>query len=77
MHFLHTNTQANVLGEVLPNPPTDGISQLKFSQFTNTLVASSWDKVDPIAASYPTGQLFVVPVLAVLEGRNPNLAHQL
>eukprot|EP00983_Pelagomonas_calceolata_P092746 1157703-Pelagomonas_calceolata.AAC.7 len=36
---------ANVLGDALPAPPTDGITQLKFSQFTNTLLASSWDKV--------------------------------
>mmetsp|Transcript_5419 Transcript_5419/g.14633 ORF Transcript_5419/g.14633 Transcript_5419/m.14633 type:complete len:338 (+) Transcript_5419:171-1184(+) len=35
---------ANVLGDALPAPPTDGITQLKFSQFTNTLLASSWDK---------------------------------
>ncbi|GFH19795.1 mitotic checkpoint, partial [Haematococcus lacustris] len=35
---------AQVLGNPLPNPPQDGVSQLQFSKQTNLLLASSWDQ---------------------------------
>ena len=32
-------------GKELANPPSDGISNLRFSNHSNNLLVSSWDKV--------------------------------
>ena len=35
---------AVVLGDKLVSPPTDGVSALQFSPYSDLLVASSWDR---------------------------------
>ena len=36
---------ASSLGTALPSPPDDGISSLRFSLYSDILLASSWDGV--------------------------------
>ncbi|KAJ4824990.1 hypothetical protein Tsubulata_014365 [Turnera subulata] len=39
-------------GRELSNPPSDGISNLRFSNHSDYLLVSSWDKVTPLTAIY-------------------------
>jgi cell cycle arrest protein BUB3 len=47
-------------GRELANPPSDGISNLRFSNHSDHLLVSSWDKVSHAA---PALLLFSIPSL--------------
>jgi cell cycle arrest protein BUB3 len=49
-------------GRELADPPSDGISNLRFSNHSNNLLVSSWDKVGtPDISPFPSFPRFVKP----------------
>lgn len=57
--YINSNDMAD-LGQPVEQPPSDGVSGLRFARDSNTLLASSWDGVSNCQISISFVELFTI-----------------